>query len=77
MSFKTLEVNLENGRVLPKGQEPLPSKARALLTILDSQENDSHRASPNGGLNHFLTSDDFSITPEQFRVAMEADAFDQ
>jgi hypothetical protein len=34
MSFKTVEVELENGRVRPAGAETLPDKAHALLTIL-------------------------------------------
>lgn len=34
MSYKTLEVELENGRVHPAGAETLPDKAHALLTIL-------------------------------------------
>jgi hypothetical protein len=34
MSYKTLEVELENGRVHPSGAEALPTKAHALLTIL-------------------------------------------
>lgn len=34
MSYQTLEVELENGRVHPCGGEALPSKAHALLTIL-------------------------------------------
>jgi hypothetical protein len=34
MSFKTVEVELENGRVRPPGAETLPDKAHALLTIL-------------------------------------------
>ena len=34
MSYKTLEVELENGRVHSSGAETLPTKARALLTIL-------------------------------------------
>lgn len=34
MSYKTLEVDLENGRVRPSGSETLPDKAHALLTIL-------------------------------------------
>lgn len=34
MSYKTLEVALENGRVHPSGAETLPANARALLTIL-------------------------------------------
>ena len=34
MSYKTLEVELENGRVHPSGAETLPANARTLLTIL-------------------------------------------
>ena len=34
MSYKTLEVELENGVVHPSGAETLPAKAHALLTIL-------------------------------------------
>jgi hypothetical protein len=37
MSYKTVEVELENGRVHPAGAETLPNKARALLTILSPQ----------------------------------------
>jgi len=36
MSYKTLEVELENGRVRSSGSEPLPAKAHGLLTILTS-----------------------------------------
>ena len=35
MSYKTVEVELENGHVRPSGSETLPAKARALLTLLD------------------------------------------
>ncbi len=34
MSYKTVEVELENGRVRPSNAESLPEKAHALLTIL-------------------------------------------
>jgi len=34
MSYKTVEVELENGRVHPSGAETLPAKAHALLTII-------------------------------------------
>ena len=34
MSYKTLEVEIENGRVHPSGAETLPAKAHGLLTIL-------------------------------------------
>ena len=35
MSYQTVEVDLENGKVLPCGAETLPEKARALLTIVE------------------------------------------
>ena len=34
MSYQTVEVELENGRVAPCGAEALPARAHALLTIL-------------------------------------------
>jgi hypothetical protein len=37
MSYKTVEVELENGRVHATGAETLPDKAHALLTILSPQ----------------------------------------
>jgi len=37
MSYQTLEVDLENGRVRPRGAEALPAKARALLTIVEEE----------------------------------------
>ena len=37
MSYKTLEVELVNGRVHPAGAETLPDRARALLTMLSPQ----------------------------------------
>lgn len=36
MSYRTVEVELENGRVRPSGSETLPAHAHALLTLLDS-----------------------------------------
>ena len=36
MSYRTLEVELEDGRVHPRGSETLPAKAHGLLTLLDS-----------------------------------------
>ena len=35
MSYKTVEVELENGHVRPSGSETLPTRAHALLTLLD------------------------------------------
>jgi hypothetical protein len=36
MSYRTLEVELANGRVEPCGGEKLPAKGRGLLTIIES-----------------------------------------
>ena len=33
MSYRTIEVEIEHGRVSPKGAEALPEKASGLLTI--------------------------------------------
>jgi hypothetical protein len=35
VSYKTVEVELDQGRVRPSGSETLPDKARALLVILN------------------------------------------
>jgi hypothetical protein len=37
INYKTVEVELENGRVHAAGAEALPDKAHALLTILSPQ----------------------------------------
>ena len=34
MSLLTLEVEIDHGRVIPRGGETLPENARALLTLL-------------------------------------------
>ena len=49
MSYKTLEVELENGRVQPSGSETLPDKAHALLTILDATPS-APKPAENGSL---------------------------
>jgi hypothetical protein len=36
MTYNTVEVELEDGRVRTCGSEALPTKARALMTFLDS-----------------------------------------
>jgi hypothetical protein len=44
MSYQTVEVDLENGRVRPRGGDELPAKARALLTIVESVEPSSGKS---------------------------------
>ena len=78
MSYRTLEVELEDGRVRPRGAEPLPAKARALLTILEPPPGETNSAGPPGaGLRRFLSGADFQLTDEQFKASMEADFWDQ
>jgi hypothetical protein len=80
MSYQTLELELERGRVRPRGAEVLPERAQALLTILQAGSNDRSTrtqgvASP--GLRRFLSAKDFPRTPEQYRASMGTDAFEQ
>ena len=44
MSYQTMEVELENGRVQPCGAEALPARARAWLTILEGRPGQSAAA---------------------------------
>ena len=49
MSYKTVEVELDSGRVWPRGTETLPAKARALLTILEPNgDTPAPAATPTG-----------------------------
>jgi hypothetical protein len=49
MSYQTLEVELENGRLAPRGGETLPLKARGLLTILEADSTVSAGPTPSLG----------------------------
>jgi hypothetical protein len=79
MSYKTLEVELENGRVHPSGSEALPTKAHALLTILSQAVSAASKSSrsPAAGLTRFLSQPDFSLTAAQFRESMESDFWEE
>ena len=45
MSFVTLEVEIDHGRVIPRGPEPLPEKGKGLLTLLPDSASIPHRGS--------------------------------
>lgn len=78
MSYKTVEVELENGRVTPHGSDTLPLKAHALLTLPPKEEISSLPPRKIGsGLHHFLSGPGFTVTPEQFHASMDADFFGQ
>lgn len=79
MSFQTLEVQVENGRIAPQGSEPLPVWARALLTILETHPPEIPKVSSpsKAGLSRLLSSPDFPLTQAQFRTSMESDFWEQ
>lgn len=81
MSYTTVEVELDHGRVWPRGAATLPLKAHALLTLLETDTatpSSAPAAAPTGaGLGRFLAAPDFPLAPEQFRASMEADFLEQ
>ena len=78
MSYKTVEVELDSGRVWPRGVELLPAKATALLTILEPHNDTTSVKVPSvAGLRRFLSASDFPLTAEQFRASMDADFYEQ
>jgi hypothetical protein len=75
VSFRTIEVDVIGGRVQPTGNDRLPERARALLTLLDEPA-----TKPNGeltGLKDFLELPAVRSTPEQVRASLEEDYYDQ
>ncbi|HRZ37062.1 MAG TPA: hypothetical protein P5534_11945 [Candidatus Paceibacterota bacterium] len=79
MRYTTVEVELDHGRVWPRGAVTLPTKAHALLTVLEPNGDTAGPATgaTGAGLRRFLSTPDFALTPEQFRASMEADVFEQ
>jgi hypothetical protein len=79
MKYTTVEVLLAHGYVRPNGHDKLPCNARALLTVLeDNGESPSRARSQEGpGLQRLLSSPPILLTPEQLRLSMESDVFDQ
>jgi hypothetical protein len=45
VSLVTIEVEIDHGRVIPRGLEPLPEKGAGLLTLLPNSIGNSHRGS--------------------------------
>ena len=45
MSLVTFEVEIDHGRVIPRGSEPLPEKGKGLLTLLPDSADIPHRGS--------------------------------
>ena len=47
MSFLTVEVEIDHGRISPKGTERLPVKAVGLFTILSPERTDMGDSNPD------------------------------
>lgn len=79
MTYRTVEVELDHGRVSAQQAEALPAKARALLTILEARDPNTAvpPSSPEAGLRRFLSQPDVPLTPEQFKASMSADFWEQ
>jgi hypothetical protein len=71
VSYRTLEVEIDHGRVLTKGPETLPEKASGLLTILSPQP--LSQARPIGlAKSEFTVPDDFNAPlPEDVLQAFD------
>ena len=73
MSYLTVEVEIDHGRVQPKGAESLPEKASGLLTILPPPPLAQLR--PSGlAKGQFIVPDDFnSPLPEDVSQTFEGE----
>jgi hypothetical protein len=71
VSYLTVEVELDHGRVSPKGAEALPEKASGLLTILNPPPFSQPR--PTGlAKGQFTVPDDFNAPlPEDVLQAFD------
>ena len=65
MSYLTVEVEIDHGRVSPKGADALPEKASGLLTILNPSPLSQPR--PIG-----LAKDQFTV-PDDFNAPLPED----
>lgn len=71
MNIVTLEVELDHGRVTPKGSETLPEKAAALLTILPPHEAGRDPLVPHPALQKVVFHEDAAepLAPEDWPEA--------
>jgi hypothetical protein len=71
MSYLTLDVEIDHGRILPKGAEALPEKASGLLTILNLPPL-SHPRPVGLAKGQFAVPDDFNAPlPEEVLKTFE------
>jgi hypothetical protein len=65
MSYLTVEVEIDHGRIVARGSEKLPDKAKALLTILQPDSEGARR--PYG-----LAKGEFTV-PEDFNSPLPSE----
>ncbi len=63
MSLVTFEVEIDHGRVIPRGSEPLPEKGAGLLTLLPASAGNSHRSSVSDFLGKWAGAFALSESP--------------
>lgn len=73
MTLVTLEVEIDHGRVIPRGSEPLPEKGKGLLTLLPEPTNVSQRSSVSDFIGKWAGS--FSVpTPSGDDPRLDSDS---
>jgi hypothetical protein len=61
MSYITVEVQIDHGKIVAKDPRDLPASGTALLTILSTKENDQRNPRPFGlAKGQFVVPDDFN-----------------
>jgi hypothetical protein len=63
MSLVTIEVEIDHGRVIPRGSESLPEKGAGLLTILPESLGSSARGSVSDFLEKWAGAFSLSAAP--------------
>jgi hypothetical protein len=67
MSYLTVEVEIDHGRIIAKEPEKLPEKGSALLTVLRDENGQRGEPRPSGlAKGEFIVPDDFDAPlPEE------------
>jgi hypothetical protein len=76
MSFRTIEVDVIEGQVRPTGNEHLPKRAHALLTIVNESSSPQAPGTENC-LKKFLELPRIPVSAEQVRNSLDEDFYDQ
>lgn len=63
MSLVTFDVEIDHGRVIPRGSEPLPERGSGLLTLLPESTGNPHRGSVSDFLGKWAGAFSLSESP--------------